>query len=207
MYCPSSVLRWTVSAACCPPGSRHTLRSRYAQEAARRSISAAGLPAAIERQAAAAVDEADALIFVVDGQARPRLARLAAVPTPCHVPAPCAGFGRPATWACLFGTREAGLCVLFLGPPCRLAARLWTKKSWPGCAAHTPTSQVGWRARPAPSCASACRATARQPCLTGQGPAPGPLTLQQQCAHVLPARSGACCEQVRERGQGGPDGC
>lgn len=39
------------------------------QEVARRSISAAGLPAAIERQAAAAVDEADALIFVVDGQA------------------------------------------------------------------------------------------------------------------------------------------
>ncbi|KAL4446309.1 hypothetical protein ABPG77_003116 [Micractinium sp. CCAP 211/92] len=38
------------------------------QEVARRSISAAGLPAAIERQAAAAVDEADALIFVVDGQ-------------------------------------------------------------------------------------------------------------------------------------------
>lgn len=39
-----------------------------AQEAARRSISAAGLPAAIERQAAAAVEEADALILVVDGQ-------------------------------------------------------------------------------------------------------------------------------------------
>ncbi|PRW61158.1 GTPase Der [Chlorella sorokiniana] len=38
------------------------------QEAARRSISAAGLPAAIERQAAAAVEEADALILVVDGQ-------------------------------------------------------------------------------------------------------------------------------------------
>lgn len=41
-----------------------------AQEAARRSISAAGLPAAIERQAAAAVEEADALILVVDGQVR-----------------------------------------------------------------------------------------------------------------------------------------
>ncbi|KAL4423769.1 hypothetical protein ABPG75_001070 [Micractinium tetrahymenae] len=38
------------------------------QEVARRSISAAGLPAAIERQAAAAVEEADALILVVDGQ-------------------------------------------------------------------------------------------------------------------------------------------
>lgn len=42
--------------------------SKCAQEAARRSISAAGLPAAIERQAAAAVEEADALILVVDGQ-------------------------------------------------------------------------------------------------------------------------------------------
>lgn len=38
------------------------------QEIARRSISAAGLPLAIERQAAAAVEEADALILVVDGQ-------------------------------------------------------------------------------------------------------------------------------------------
>ncbi|PSC70640.1 GTPase Der [Micractinium conductrix] len=38
------------------------------QEIARLSISAAGLPGAIERQAAAAVDEAAALIFVVDGQ-------------------------------------------------------------------------------------------------------------------------------------------
>ena len=44
------------------------------QEAARRSISAAGLPAAIERQAAAAVEEADALILVVDGQVGPALA-------------------------------------------------------------------------------------------------------------------------------------
>lgn len=32
------------------------------------SISAAGLPMAIERQAAAAVEEADSLIMVVDGQ-------------------------------------------------------------------------------------------------------------------------------------------
>lgn len=39
------------------------------QEIARRSISAAGLPAAIERQAAAAVEEADVLVLVVDGQA------------------------------------------------------------------------------------------------------------------------------------------
>ena len=38
------------------------------QVAAMRSISAAGLPSAIERQAAAAVEEADAIVLVVDGQ-------------------------------------------------------------------------------------------------------------------------------------------
>lgn len=38
------------------------------QLAAMQSISAAGLPSAIERQAAAAVEEADALVLVVDGQ-------------------------------------------------------------------------------------------------------------------------------------------
>lgn len=38
------------------------------QMAAMYSISAAGLPSAIERQAAAAVEEADALVLVVDGQ-------------------------------------------------------------------------------------------------------------------------------------------
>lgn len=41
---------------------------RDQQGAAMHAISAAGLPAAIERQAAAAVEEADALVLVVDGQ-------------------------------------------------------------------------------------------------------------------------------------------
>lgn len=49
------------------------------QEVARRSISAAGLPGAIERQAAAAVEEASALILVVDGQASRRCAAAAFV--------------------------------------------------------------------------------------------------------------------------------
>lgn len=48
------------------------------QEQARVSISAAGLPGAIERQAAAAVEEADVLVLVVDGQAS-RLCWLRAV--------------------------------------------------------------------------------------------------------------------------------
>lgn len=41
---------------------------RDQQAAAMHSVSAAGLPQAIERQAAAAVEEADALVVVVDGQ-------------------------------------------------------------------------------------------------------------------------------------------
>lgn len=41
------------------------------QAAAARAISAAGLPSAIERQAAAALDDADAIIMVVDGQTGP----------------------------------------------------------------------------------------------------------------------------------------
>jgi predicted GTPase len=39
------------------------------RDAAMKSISADGLPAAIERQAAAGVSEADSLILLVDGQA------------------------------------------------------------------------------------------------------------------------------------------
>lgn len=40
----------------------------FLQTVAMQAISAAGLPLAIERQAAAAVEEADALVLVVDGQ-------------------------------------------------------------------------------------------------------------------------------------------
>jgi GTP-binding protein len=48
--------------------SKATELPKEQQIAAMRSISAAGLPSAIERQAAAAVEEADALVLVVDGQ-------------------------------------------------------------------------------------------------------------------------------------------
>ncbi len=48
--------------------SKATELPKEQQDAAMRSISAAGLPSAIERQAAAAVEEADALVLVVDGQ-------------------------------------------------------------------------------------------------------------------------------------------
>jgi hypothetical protein len=51
-----------------PPSSKRSALAFLLQDVARRSISAAGLPAAIERQAAAAVEEADALVLVMDGQ-------------------------------------------------------------------------------------------------------------------------------------------
>ena len=87
---------------------------REAAGAAMASISAAGLPQAIERQAAAAVEEADALVLVVDGQVGARCAalRCAALHWEAHCRAAAgtawdSGVGQlPSAWpACWLGER------------------------------------------------------------------------------------------------------
>ena len=96
------------------------------QEIARRSISAAGLPDAIERQAAAAVDEADALVLVVDGQVRGCWLPSAAACC-CLLPL-CAGQGR-----CPVADQVGRSLLLPAGfaPGCALAGDC--RRNVPGC--------------------------------------------------------------------------